>query len=72
MQLRMAPSRSHHKAKASYHEPLSLSLPCPLLQVSEPLSVDDGTLTRTMKPRRPAIAKRHAAELERLLAQLRG
>ncbi|EFJ49638.1 hypothetical protein VOLCADRAFT_120723 [Volvox carteri f. nagariensis] len=40
--------------------------------VRTPLSVDDGTLTRTMKPRRPEIMKRHAATAEALLARLRG
>ena len=28
--------------------------------LDEPYSVEDGTLTRTMKPRRPAIAERYA------------
>ncbi len=40
--------------------------------VRTPLSVDDSTLTRTMKPRRPEIMTRHAATVESLLAQLRG
>jgi hypothetical protein len=37
----------------------------------QPLSVDDGTLTRTMKARRPAIFAQHAAALQALLHQLR-
>lgn len=37
-----------------------------------PLSVDDGTLTRTMKPRRPEIAKVYRAETEALVKRLRG
>ncbi|GIL51023.1 hypothetical protein Vafri_6984 [Volvox africanus] len=40
--------------------------------VRTPLSVDDGTLTRTMKPRRPEIMKRQAATAATLLARLRG
>ncbi|GLC36919.1 hypothetical protein PLESTB_000178300 [Pleodorina starrii] len=40
--------------------------------VRTPLSVEDGTLTRTMKPRRPEIMKRHATAAEALLARLRG
>jgi long-subunit acyl-CoA synthetase (AMP-forming) len=39
--------------------------------VSEPFSVDDGTLTRTMKIRRPAINAKYAAELEALSHHLR-
>lgn len=34
-------------------------------------SVDDGTLTRTMKPRRQAIMAKHAAEVASLEAHLR-
>ncbi|KAG2449926.1 hypothetical protein HYH02_000030 [Chlamydomonas schloesseri] len=37
-----------------------------------PLSPDDGTLTRTLKPRRPEIAKRYERELTQLLGRLRG
>mmetsp|Transcript_25990 Transcript_25990/g.56652 ORF Transcript_25990/g.56652 Transcript_25990/m.56652 type:complete len:725 (+) Transcript_25990:195-2369(+) len=40
--------------------------------VSPPLSVEDGTLTRTMKPRRNEVAKRYAVQVDRLLHQLRG
>lgn len=38
----------------------------------EPLSVDSGTLTRTMKLRRPQVAAAHAAEAAALLGKLRG
>jgi hypothetical protein len=34
-------------------------------------SVDDGTLTRTMKPRRDAIFKKYATEVARLESHLR-
>lgn len=34
-------------------------------------SVDDGTLTRTMKPRRPEILKKYAPEVARLSSRLR-
>jgi len=37
-----------------------------------PLSVEDGTLTRTMKPRRPEIFKAYKPQIDALLAQLRG
>ncbi len=37
-----------------------------------PLSPDDGTLTRTLKPRRTEIAKRYERELKQLLGRLRG
>ncbi|KAG2495193.1 hypothetical protein HYH03_006799 [Edaphochlamys debaryana] len=40
--------------------------------VRTPLSVDDGTLTRTMKPRRPEIMKVHRAVADHLLHRLRG
>jgi long-chain acyl-CoA synthetase len=36
-----------------------------------PLSVEDGTLTRTMKPRRAAVAERFAQEIAQLEAKLR-
>lgn len=36
-----------------------------------PLSVEAGTLTRTLKPRRAAIVNQYAAELEELMAALR-
>lgn len=39
--------------------------------LEHPFSVEDGTLTRTMKPRRPAIAEKYAAEIEELEARLR-
>lgn len=39
--------------------------------VHSPLSVDDGTLTRTMKPRRPAIFQKYAAEVSELMQKLR-
>eukprot|EP00198_Chlamydomonas_reinhardtii_P001953 XP_001691289.1 long-chain-fatty-acid CoA ligase [Chlamydomonas reinhardtii] len=37
-----------------------------------PLSPDDGTLTRTLKPRRAQIAQRYERELTQLLGRLRG
>lgn len=40
--------------------------------VRTPLSAEDGTLTRTMKPRRPEIMRRHAAAAEGLMRRLRG
>lgn len=39
--------------------------------LAEPFSVDDGTLTRTMKPRRAAIMRKYAAEVRALKARLR-
>ncbi len=36
------------------------------------LSPDDGTLTRTMKPRRAAILAKYEQEVARLTAKLRG
>lgn len=39
--------------------------------LKEPLSFENGTLTRTMKPRRDVIVNKHREELERLLAKLR-
>ncbi len=36
-----------------------------------PFSADDGTLTRTLKPRRAAIFARYKRELDQLLAELR-
>lgn len=36
-----------------------------------PLSVEEGTLTRTMKPRRAQIYERYASELQALLHALR-
>ncbi|GBF88603.1 long-chain-fatty-acid-ligase [Raphidocelis subcapitata] len=40
--------------------------------VRAPLSPDDGTLTRTLKPRRAAVLEREADAVARLTAQLRG
>lgn len=40
--------------------------------VRAPLSPDDGTLTRTMKPRRAAILERESEAFGTLMAQLRG
>ncbi|KAG1659137.1 hypothetical protein FOA52_013806 [Chlamydomonas sp. UWO 241] len=40
--------------------------------VRSPLSVEDFTLTRTMKPRRPEIARVYAKETAALLKRLRG
>ncbi|PSC68813.1 putative acyl-activating enzyme chloroplastic [Micractinium conductrix] len=39
--------------------------------LSEPFSVEDGTLTRTMKPRRNEIFAKYSAEVARLEAHLR-
>lgn len=36
-----------------------------------PLSVEEGTLTRTMKPRRAQVCERYATELQALLHSLR-
>lgn len=41
-----------------------------LTVLTEPFSVEEGTLTRTMKPRRPAIAERYAAEIRDLASRL--
>ncbi len=43
-----------------------------LVVVRAPLSPEDGTLTRTMKPRRGEVVKREAAAVARLMGQLRG
>jgi long-subunit acyl-CoA synthetase (AMP-forming) len=40
--------------------------------VREALSADNGTLTRSLKPRRPEILTRYAAEVAGLMGQLRG
>lgn len=40
--------------------------------VRSPLSVEAGTLTRTMKPRRPLIRSVYSQEVEQLMARLRG
>ncbi len=37
-----------------------------------PLSVEDGTLTRTMKPKRQEIYKKYQREVDALLKKLRG
>lgn len=47
------------------------STPLPANPAALFCSVDDGTLTRTMKPRRPAIMHKYAAQVARLEAQLR-
>lgn len=39
--------------------------------LEEPFSVEDGTLTRTMKPRRAAIMQKYAKEVARLESHLR-
>ncbi len=41
------------------------------VMLREGLSVEDGTLTRTMKPRRPAIFAKYSAEVAQLQAALR-
>ena len=38
--------------------------------LDEPYSAEDGTLTRTMKPRRPAIAERYAHIIADLKSRL--
>ena len=38
-----------------------------LTVLTQPFSVEEGTLTRTMKPQRPAISKRYAAEIQDLM-----
>jgi long-chain acyl-CoA synthetase len=43
-----------------------------LVVVGEALSADNGTLTRSLKPRRPEICARYAAEVAQLMGQLRG
>lgn len=40
--------------------------------VRSPLSAEAGTLTRTMKPRRPIIQQVYSQEVKQLVAQLRG
>lgn len=40
--------------------------------IRAPLSVESGTLTRTMKPRRPAIMELYAPQVAALLGRLRG
>jgi long-chain acyl-CoA synthetase len=40
--------------------------------MGEQLSPDNGTLTRSMKPRRPEIMKRYSAQVEGLRGRLRG
>jgi hypothetical protein len=40
--------------------------------VRSPLSVEAGTLTRTMKPRRPIIQQVYSQEVKQLMARLRG
>lgn len=39
--------------------------------LKEPLTVDNGMLTRTMKPKRPAIFAKYASEIGQLQAALR-
>jgi long-chain acyl-CoA synthetase len=39
--------------------------------LKEPLSVEAGTLTRTFKPRRPAIYAKYAREVADVLSKLR-
>ncbi|GAX82801.1 hypothetical protein CEUSTIGMA_g10227.t1 [Chlamydomonas eustigma] len=41
-------------------------------EIGTPLSIEDGTLTRTMKPRRPEIARKYSKEVAELLQRLRG
>lgn len=40
--------------------------------IHSPLSVEGGTLTRTMKLRRPAVKQVYAQQLEQLMSRLRG
>ena len=39
--------------------------------LKEPFSADDGTLTRTMKPRRQVIFDKYASDVERLKTMIR-
>ncbi len=39
--------------------------------LKEPLSVEAGTLTRTFKPRRPAIYEKYAKQVDEVLSKLR-
>ena len=39
--------------------------------LARPFSAEDGTLTRTLKPRRAAIFVQYARELKELMAELR-
>jgi N-formylglutamate amidohydrolase len=50
--------------------PLNAMFSCPQV-VHAPLSIEAGTLTRTMKPRRAAIQKSYDADVAALLARLR-
>lgn len=54
------------------HRSDAASARLPLQVMPQPLSMEDGTLTRTMKPRRAVIQKVHAAEVTALTQQLRG
>ena len=39
--------------------------------LEEPFSVEDGTLTRTMKPRKPAILAKYSEQVVQVESQLR-
>jgi long-chain acyl-CoA synthetase len=39
--------------------------------LKEPLSVEAGTLTRTFKPRRPAIYAKYSKQVDEVLSKLR-
>ena len=55
-QVRRAPARTSSASRSSR---------C----CSKPLSAEDGTLTRTFKPRRPAIFAKYAREVEEVLGK---
>lgn len=59
----------HNSARADYHHEDHVAH---VAVLHAALSVDDGTLTRTMKPRRPAILQRYEGEVAALMHRLRG
>lgn len=59
----------YNKARPDYH---AFEHVAHIAVLDRPLSVDDGTLTRTMKPRRAEIMKVYKTEVEGLLHRLRG
>jgi long-chain acyl-CoA synthetase len=63
------PPRRLNAARPDYH---AFDHIAHIRVVRAPLSAEDGTLTRTFKPRRQEIARVHAAAVAGLLAELRG
>lgn len=57
-----------NKARGDYHSYENI---VHVAVMDKPLSVEDGTLTRTMKPRRPEIYKVYAKEVASMEAELR-